>query len=542
MRNATAVNATLRAADDEVRLRVLSPTLQFWSAENLLLDAQFPAAAAACADLRERFPETVWAEESHLLEAQAHVRLGDVDAALGVYDLAAHGESVVAHRARFEHGALLERQNRRAEAEVSFRDLLRRRPSESLGSWFDRIEDAAERRIKRCIGQPSPGCPSPRDVAFRLARALREKDMAALRALSSPTHFAVGITESSYLGFDAIADGLRDALGRSAVVADPTRLDLSGGTVGLVTTGWSPANPIDRIVFQISEEPSGWSWTGVTPSGPGFMPKLDPGDPPPFPRPHPGGPPGPPQPPFVLKAPWPSGQCFHAGGIGRYLESFIPIWGWFIVLADMSGDCGYSDCGYGAYGLYYGQWPTHQGKDYYAVDFTAYTRFLHYASRVPYTEALAAHYGVVTDAYGDTPYGLHSGYPNNFVNLEYLTPSQVAAYLNAPPGTDFSERLPQGPSGVRGGEWRTRYLHLGQGLYVSKGMLLSAGVPLGLMDDTGNSSLPHLHFSLHSRDLVIDGTPYYSVPLLQFDQTSLGANNAGDCVCSSNSGPIWPPG
>lgn len=54
MRAAASVNPVLRAAADDATLRALSPALLFWSAENLLLAAQFPAAAAACRELRTR--------------------------------------------------------------------------------------------------------------------------------------------------------------------------------------------------------------------------------------------------------------------------------------------------------------------------------------------------------------------------------------------------------------------------------------------------------------------------------------------------------
>ncbi len=410
---------------------------------------------------------------------------------------------------------------------ASLRELLTRKPAESVVAWIDRPEDAAERCLERCMHPPAPCGKSPEDVAFQLARALRERDVEALRRLASPTHFGVGVSGFSYVGFDAIADGLKEALASSNVLADPLRLDISGGTISLVTTGWNDPVPIKRILFQIGEEPSGWRWTGVTPSGAGFMPKLGPGDPPPHPRPPP---PGTRQ--VALQAPWENGECLRAGGLDRWAESFIPLVGWFIMFIDSE-----SDCGYGAYGYYYGQ-GDHVGPNYNAIDFTGYFRYSPYVSRIPIMPVLAAHDGVVQDVYGDTPYGLKT--KNNFVNLDHLWPEQVEFFLNAPgsnPDEKLANGLPTGPGG-QGGETRTRYLHLSPGLYVSKAMLIPQGTPLGIMDDTGYSAIPHLHFSVHLRDLIFDGVAYNSIPVM-FNGQRLDADSDGNCVCSANQGP--PP-
>lgn len=522
---ATSANALLKEAATNPAVRRLHPALLLWTAENFTYAADFPGAIDACSRLRQRFGGTECGDDSFLVEAEAHRRLGDTDAALRTYETAARGSSESAQRAQLEHGMLLEQAGRLEDAVISLGALLKRRPAESLHSWFDRIEDAAERCIRRCRHPSPPGCSSPRDVAFQLARALREGDFEALRQLASPAHFGIGVSELSYLGFDAIADGLKDVLARSCVLADPTRLDQTGGAVGLVTTGWSDPVVIKRILFQISEEPSGWRWTGVTPSGAGFMPKLGGGDPPPRPHPPPSGPP-----PVSIKAPWPAGECLRAGGLNRWGESFIPIFGWIIQLEDLT-----SDCGYGAYGYYYGQ-GDHQNQDHYAIDYTAYFRLGAYITRIPSLPALAAHDGVVTDLYGNTPYGVKTA--ANFVNLDHLTPQQVQFFLNAPgssPDEKLQNGLPSGPGGP-GGETRTRYFHLSPGLYVSKAMLIPQGTPLGYMDDTGHSAFPHLHFSIHQRDLILDGVPYYSIPQ-SFDGQYLNDNSDANCVCSTNEGP-----
>jgi hypothetical protein len=526
---APVVNAALQQATAESTLRRLWPAMMLWAAENLVHGAAFPAAIDACSQLRQRFGGTEWADDAFLVEAQAHLRLGDQSAALRSYEAAAHGDSDAARTARLEHGLLLERSGLPDGAAASFRELLTRGPAESKRSWFDRVEDIAERCLRRCTNRPTetPGCASAQEVAFQLARALREKDFEALQRLASATHFGVGVSEFSYLGFDAIADGLKDVLARSTILVDPTRLDTTGGTVGLVTSGWAEPVVINRLLFQISEEPSGWRWTGVSPSGVGFMPKLGPGDGPPPPTHH-----GPPLLQAPAKAPWEAGECLRAGGITRWAESFIPFYGIFLQLSDLA-----SDCGFGAYGYYYGQ-GDHTNQNHYAIDFSGYVRFGPYWSKIPFLPAVAAHSGVVTATYGDTPYGIKTR--NNLVELDFLTPEQIQFFLAAPgstPDEKLHNGLPSGPGG-QGGETRTRYLHLSPGLYVSRAMFIPQGTALALMDDTGYSAMPHLHFSMHVRDYILNGVPYYSVPPI-FDGQLLDDSNDGTCICSTNEGP--PP-
>jgi hypothetical protein len=228
--------------------------------------------------------------------------------------------------------------------------------------------------------------------------------------------------------------------------------------------------------------------------------------------PVPGG--GYPQPTFSFKAPWPSGECLRAGGLYRYGESMTPLLGWLIILQDL-----FSDCGYGAYGAYYGgPISTHQGVNFFAVDFTGYWRPFLFASKIPATRLDGSH-----------PYADKSG--PNFVELDHLWPDELEHYL-------ATGQLPAGKI-VSGGAFRTRYFHLGPGLYVSAEMFIPQGTALGMMDDTGKSAFPHLHFSLQFRDYIFGNTPYYSVPLRNFDGRNLDAANDGDCVCSSNAGP--PP-
>jgi hypothetical protein len=517
-------NETLQQALHDKTLEVLHPSLAGWIAENHFHAADFKATIDACRDLIHRFPHSDWIDRAKALIGQSHLRLGDIDHALAAFEEAAAGDSIDAKNARLAHADLLERGGRRDEAAASYGHLLNRRPDDTDDSWRRRLEHVAERGIRRCHHEsPPPSFKSPRDAAFRISKLLRERDFHGLKALASPTHFGWGISELSYDGFDWIAEDLERDLSCSTVLSDPMQLEGGGGSYSLVTTGWSGRVFFGRVAFQISEQPSGWQMTGVSFAGVPFMKKGG------WPIGGGGGGPDYPYPDFSFKAPWPTGTCLRAGGLARYIESLTaPLIGLFIMIIDQ-----FSDCGYGAYGLFYNEPPTHQGINQFAVDFTGYYRGFLWVTEIPVTPALAAHDGVVTFLDDRLPYGIKDKTGGNSIELDYLTPRELEIFLST--GT-----MPQGKI-TSGGAFRTRYLHLSPGHYVSRNMYVPQGMSMAYMDDSGNSGFPHLHFSIHARDYFVGTTPYYSIPLHNFDGQDLDAGSEGQCVCSSNDGPIMGP-
>ena len=61
-------------------------------------------------------------------------------------------------------------------------------------------------------------------------------------------------------------------------------------------------------------------------------------------------------------------------------------------------------------------------------------------------------------------------------------------------------------------------------------MYVRQGARLGLMDDTGNSQLNHLHFSIHDATLM-GGMSVRPTPM---DGFSLSDQASGTCVTSTN--------
>jgi hypothetical protein len=216
---------------------------------------------------------------------------------------------------------------------------------------------------------------------------------------------------------------------------------------------------------------------------------------------------------FWLKAPWPNGICFRAGGINRYALSKAPFIGGFIVAWDT-----FSCCGYGPYGFYYDQGTTHRDIDKFAIDFVRYQQGVPLLNLALSTQALAAHPGVVTNVVDHHSFGDMS--MANRVELDWLTKAETQNFVKM--------------GGAVQGKFRTKYLHLDRGLNVSVMMLIPQGARLGFMDHTGNSAWPHLHFSLHDRDLSFNGMQYASIPPHPLDGHPMLNDNDGDCLKSTN--------
>jgi hypothetical protein len=166
-----------------------------------------------------------------------------------------------------------------------------------------------------------------------------------------------------------------------------------------------------------------------------------------------------------------------------------------------------SRCGFGPRGFYYNQWPTHEGNDAFAIDFTRYRRYLPYDNVSGGTPVLAARSGIVVDLRQHIQSGDSSF--ENFVDIAHPDPAD--------------------PSKPR--RFRTSYLHL-EGrhkVFVSLLMPVVVGTRLGLMDDTGTSILNHLHFSVHDSD--INGASVRPTPL---SGVRLEDGDDGTCVRSNN--------
>ncbi|MGH8761640.1 MAG: choice-of-anchor D domain-containing protein [Nitrosospira sp.] len=279
----------------------------------------------------------------------------------------------------------------------------------------------------------------------------------------------------------------------------------SGGKLYLITRGWKGDWFRGDVMCLLTRTPKGWQWTavGISEAHDLWVERWRPATKPTN------------QPlPFSLLAPWPAGQSFQAGGLAGFVVQQAAI-----VAAGLIGGrliaaiLARNPCGFGPRGFYYNQGSTHDEEDAFAIDFTRYRRNIPYDPESGGTPVLAVRDGIVASVSAGRESGDSSA--SNIVEIVHEDPGNP---------TD-TERF------------RSRYLHLAGPFMipVSAMMPVITGQRLGLMDDTGNSWLNHLHFSIHDRNIPHPNESYgSSVRPSPLDGVRLGDGDSGTCVRSSN--------
>jgi hypothetical protein len=169
-------------------------------------------------------------------------------------------------------------------------------------------------------------------------------------------------------------------------------------------------------------------------------------------------------------------------------------------------------CGFGLRGFYYNV-ETHTGADAFAIDFTDYNGFSEASDFWPVLAAVS----------GRVVYS-HFTFPN------------WGPRLNAVEVSTFEE----------GDEYISRYLHLARDRTppIRVGMFIPRGTFMAQMQSTGNSVIPHLHFSIHdqtrphpSGELTLSGIQKgISVRPTLMDGVHLEHDDQSTCLASSNGG------
>ena len=228
--------------------------------------------------------------------------------------------------------------------------------------------------------------------------------------------------------------------------------------------------------------------------------------------------------PFAIKAPWPSGDHFMAGGLTEFIVKSAAVAAaaagspFGVAGALLAGSFALSRCGYGTRGFYYNDSDTHRDEDAFAIDFTRYRRGVPFDNESGGTPVLAIAPGIIRTAQGGQNSGSSSA-------------SNTVEIFHADPGTGNAQR------------YLSRYLHLqGPNLPVSALMPVITGQRLGRMNDTGNSVLDHLHFSIHDQTVPTDNSSRgASVRPSPMDGRTLGDGDSGKCIRSSNVERRPPP-
>jgi tetratricopeptide (TPR) repeat protein len=499
----SSINDTLEVAASREPQSPAAPLYRTWIADNLARDgrlaeaiAGYDAAIRAAESARPLFHGVDGVATGLGDKAQAAMLAGDRDLAIATYrDLAERlrGDP----NPLFLAGLLADRARQDDVAFELYGKVAAKEPS-------NRTDDPAERARRALLRLEKPAdafTTDPRRLADSLTNALARRDWQALERMVSRTHFAAGAVGGHTL-FETqdLRDGLYRDLKDSSVTARRTLLGY-GDKLYLQTSGWAGRWYRGDVIFLLTRAPKGWEWTGVAITTANQM-WLDRWRPAVKEKNQPL--------PFELAAPWPSGQCFKAGGFAEYLVEQAAVlaagWPWeLILLASLAS----SKCGFGPRGFYFNLF-THTGNDAFAIDFTRYRRFVPYDNESGGTPVLAARGGVVTNR----AWMFSAGDPDhaNFVVIDHADPAN-----------------PTGPP-----KFRTRYLHLDgpDKVPVSVGMNVALGTRLGLMDDTGNSVLDHLHFSIHD---VATGASIRPTPMAG---SRLEDGDSNTCVCSRTIEPL----
>jgi hypothetical protein len=491
-----------------------------WAADNLKREFRFEEAASLLAALGTDFRGVRFAGRPlgpHLAKQLALCQRSLGHVVGGVETLRRLAEE---HAGEVDVPSLYLRAGTWAEAEPELRSLALEcyRGGAAAEALTSEERGPARRALERLEnGRRTRFAASPQLLARDLARALRGKDAKTLVDLASPTHFSVGIgTHRSFLDAQRVLTHLAGALKGSNLRFDPYSLRVHGDKAWLRVEGWQDPKIHGGVTFLLTSSPQGWQFGGILlelPFGDLLdLPALPPIEPPAFLN------------SIRLKAPWPSGECFEAGGLAKFIYDQTAILGALapclaVIAAPLACAVGllvalaleeaYSlrPCGFGPRGFYY-DFNTHKERDRFAIDFTRYQRGVPYLNRSAGTPVLAAAEGFVTLIEEDFSSGSESG--ANRVHVRHTLEGSEGSFET----TFESESLHlAGPNSVP----------------VSPGMFVLQGARLGEMDDTGFSALSHLHFSLHDDDQGGD-----SVPPSPLDGHVLGENGSGTCICSTN--------
>lgn len=522
----TGPNEALLAQAKQEGDGALAPALLLWAADSLVAEARFDEAIPLYAEVPERQPSPTVKEfdvRGGALQATAEAfeAVGDADAAMDAHErLAGSGlPGSSPARAFYEQGRMAADARRDDEARKAFE----RAGAAPQEGGYEEVPyaDMAKRAVARLEAGAAVARPSPEALAHELATALRRRDARALRALASPTHFAVGLGGHFHFADPVeMLDRLEPDLQSSEVRVDARVLTGCGARRHVATAGWAGEWFAGAVTLTLGRTRDGWEWTGISPLAPteAWVEELEPDE-------------VATNQPITLpiKAPWPAGIRMRAGGLLPYIgeqtailiASQLPFLGPGIAGA-MTLGLAARDCGFGPGVLYYNMAPTHLtsvASSAFAIDFVRYLQFAPYANVTAATPALAVADGIVTTR--DAGFVSGDGDPNH-------------------PNTVHIRHVIRGAITTKKGGFRpififtpfvSRYLHMaGPNLIpVSLAMFVPQGARLGPMDDTGSSAFDHLHFSIH--DDAMGGASVRPNPM---DGQPLTNIDDGRCILSSN--------
>jgi murein DD-endopeptidase MepM/ murein hydrolase activator NlpD len=512
---ATLNDELVRAAESDPAAPS-APAYRLWIADNFAAAGQWDEALKACDDVFEHtdcteplLPSLDIVRTARQRQAEFAASAGDANTAIAVWRAlwAENKDQIYDIEGMLFAGLLAEKCGRDAEAADLYGAVAAKKeepaqtPAQLALRALRRLEDYHEKF-------------SPSVVAARSAilGALRDRDSKRLDAHVSRTHFAVGVVGGHFRFEDA---AMRERILSELLTGDfPEGGAMlgSGNKRYLFSSGWGGELLRGSIGLVFIRAPRGWQCGGIALTEltdellERWKPKKIQQN----------------QPlPFTLRAPWPAGRNFMAGGLPQFAVKVAAV----AAAGPLGGAllaAGFSTltCGFGTRGFYYNDLFSHQGEDAFAIDFTRYRRGVPFDNESGGTPVLAAAPGIVAVARPGVDSGDSSA--SNTVAISHADPAPGGAV----------------------DRFTSQYLHLAgpNMLSVSVGMPVVTGQRLGVMNDTGTSVVDHLHFSIHDRNLPFAGSSFgASVRPSPMDGATLGDGDSGKCVLSSNFERRPPP-
>jgi murein DD-endopeptidase MepM/ murein hydrolase activator NlpD len=513
----TAVNADLAGAADAERAAPTAAPYRLWIADNFAWEGLWDDAIRACDDVAEATQDAPSLLPGVDLSGAALQRRAEVAAAAGYVDqalaswrelAALETSSEQSQEAFLAAGLFAEGGGREADAAELYASIA---ASESTAELSP--PQLARRALLRLERPDEVVLPSPTACRTLLVRALEDGDATALDGLVAGSHFAVGFVGGH---FEFATPALREELlAELAMGFTPggEAMRGAGDKRYLFCEGWDGQLLRGTIALVFTRAPRGWQCGGIalTEATDEWLERVPPA------REASNQPL-----PFTLRAPWPVGTSFTAGGFNEFaiksaaILAAGPVAGGLLALGFSQ-----SACGFGPRGFYYNSRvsSTHRDADAFAIDFTRYRHGVPFDNASGGTPVLAPAPGIVARA--------DAGRPSGDSSL-----SNTVEILHRDPVTGADDR------------YLSRYLHLAGPflLNVSVGMPVIVGQRLGLMNDTGNSVLDHLHFSIHDQTVAFPGgSRGASVRPTPMDGVTLGDGGSETCVLSTNEERRPPP-
>jgi hypothetical protein len=532
---------------------VHAPLIQEWIASNYRMAKDYQKSIAAYGDLIKKFgprkvDDRTWATRALEALVDVHIAAQDQESAIAVMTqlLKNHSDEIGPAWARYRLANLYLTTGQTAAAIPLLEEIQQKYSKEKMPSGTGTVAQVALRKLDLARSKRKWIRADRDKLVAELVRAFGKGDIRALARLASPIQF-----HWSVLGGEPLSRPFRDidpvlraawktnkpVLSVQAVVRE------SDDKVYVRTTGWRSPHLTDAVWLLLTKTEYGWEWNGIvlnsvmplpegwsdragrwTSAGStsrqspelaslgtrgrtyGFLPleassSLAAGSPPP---------PPPPDPPngqplrFELKAPWYEGGHMLSGRL--YISGTV-----------FGGPC--TDT-LGWPGYYYGEGGEghHIGKEYYAIDFNRWVTTL---------DVCCCWW----------PCGVE--YPAGGDEVRSVAPGRVIE-AGGSNGAVWIQHL--GLGGLPDG-YSSEYLHM-KDISVSVGQYVARGMPLGKVDDTGNSTGNHLHFALYDTSVCTqsgadcDATLGQSVWVSPLDGEKREDRGNVKCIESTNSN-LW---